>query len=49
MKSITVENTDTETVIEGVREGDMFSVSTSYLPEGGLEILDALPVEYTIR
>ncbi|MDR1130469.1 MAG: DUF4998 domain-containing protein [Prevotellaceae bacterium] len=48
-KSIRIENTDTETLIEGVREGDVFSVSSSYLPEGGLDIMDAPPVEYTIR
>jgi hypothetical protein len=48
-KSIRVENTDTETVLEGAREGDAFSVSSSYLPEGGLDIMDAPPVEYTIR
>jgi hypothetical protein len=48
-RSIPVENTETKTVIEGVREGDTFSISTSYLPDRGLDILDALPIEYTIR
>ncbi|MDR0386080.1 MAG: DUF4998 domain-containing protein [Prevotellaceae bacterium] len=48
-KSIRIENTDTQTEIEGVREGDTFSIFSSYLPEGGLDILDASPVEYTIR
>jgi hypothetical protein len=48
-KSICVENTDTLTEIEGVREGDTFSISTSYLPGGGLDTLDALPIEYTVR
>ncbi|MDR3266197.1 MAG: DUF4998 domain-containing protein [Tannerella sp.] len=48
-KSVTVENTDTQTVIEGVAEDDVFSISTAYLPEGCLDILDAVPVEYTIR
>jgi hypothetical protein len=48
-KSIRIENTDTETVLEGAREGDVFSISSSYFPEGGLDIMDAPPVEYTIR
>jgi hypothetical protein len=48
-KSVRVENTDTQTLLEGTREGDIFSVSTSYLPDGGLDILDALPIEYTVR
>jgi hypothetical protein len=48
-KSIRVENTDTKTEIDGVREGDTFSITTSYLPEGGLDILESLPVEYTVR
>jgi hypothetical protein len=48
-RSVRVENTDTHTLLEGAREGDTFSISTSYLPEGGLDILDALPIEYTIR
>jgi hypothetical protein len=47
-KEIHVENPDMETVINGVKEGDTFSVSTSYLPNGGLDILDALPTEYTV-
>jgi hypothetical protein len=47
-RSARVENTDTQTVIEGVRRGDIFSISTSYFPEGGLDTLDALPVEYTV-
>jgi hypothetical protein len=48
-RSLVVENSDTQTVIEGVEEDDVFSISTAYLPEGGLDILDAVPVEYTIR
>jgi hypothetical protein len=48
-KSVPIENAATNTVINGVREGDSFSVSTSYLPNGGLDILDALPKKYTIR
>jgi hypothetical protein len=48
-KNVRIENADMQTVIEGVREGDIFSISTSYLPDGGLDILDALPIEYTIR
>jgi hypothetical protein len=48
-QSIRVENTIPETVLEGAREGDVFSVSSAYLPEGGLDIMDAPPVEYTIR
>jgi hypothetical protein len=48
-RSVRVENTATNTVIDGVRPGDTFSVSTSYLPEGALDILSALPIEYTIR
>jgi hypothetical protein len=49
-KSIRVENTDVETPVEGVvREGDTFSISTSYLPSGGLDILDAPRIEYIIR
>jgi hypothetical protein len=48
-KSIHVENEDDETLLEGAREGDIFIVSTSYLPDGALDILDALPVEYTLR
>jgi hypothetical protein len=49
-KSIRVDDGGyTETVLEGAREGDVFSISSSYLPEGGLDIMDAPPVEYTIR
>jgi hypothetical protein len=48
-KSIHIEITDVKTPLEGAREGDTFSVSTSYLPEGALDILDALPIEYTLR
>jgi hypothetical protein len=47
-KSVRVENANTKTEIDGVREGDTFSITTSYLPAGGLDILESLPVEYTI-
>jgi hypothetical protein len=47
-KNLRIENAETETTIEGVKKGDTFSVSTSYLPNGGLDVMDALPVEYTI-
>jgi hypothetical protein len=49
-RSIQVENSDITKDIEGVvRAGDVFSVSTSYLPNGGLDVMSALPIEYTIR
>jgi hypothetical protein len=49
-KNVRVENADEhKMVIEGiVKEGDTFSITTSYLPTGGLDILESLPVEYTI-
>jgi hypothetical protein len=47
-KSIRVEIEDTRTVIEGVRKGDSFSISTTYLPAGGLDNLESQPVEYVI-
>ena len=48
-KSIRIENEDTQTVIEGVRKGDTYSVSTTYLPAGGLDELESSRVEYTIE
>ena len=48
-KSIRVEIADTQTVIEDVREGDSFSISTTYLPDGGLDELESSRVEYAIE
>jgi hypothetical protein len=48
-KSIRVENADTQTVIEGVREGDTYSVSTTYLPVGGLDELESQKRDYTVE
>jgi hypothetical protein len=47
-QSIRIENTDTVTVIDDVNESSEFSISTSYLPEGGLDVLNASPVTYTV-
>ncbi|MDR1594597.1 MAG: DUF4998 domain-containing protein [Prevotellaceae bacterium] len=48
-KSVRVENSDTKTEISGIREGDTFSITTSYMPEGGLDILESSALEYTIK
>jgi hypothetical protein len=48
-RSVRVENDENEKTLEGVRQGDKYSISTSYLPNGGLDILDALPSEYTVE
>jgi hypothetical protein len=48
---IHVENTDTETIISvgQILVGDSLSVVTSYLPEGGIDIVDAIPKKYAVK
>jgi hypothetical protein len=47
-KALRVENADTETTLSGAKSGEELSVTTSYLPENGLDIVDALPKIYTL-
>jgi hypothetical protein len=47
-KSIRVENDVDKTEILDI-DGDTFSITTSYLPDGGLDILETLPAEYIIK
>ncbi|MDR0386234.1 MAG: DUF4998 domain-containing protein [Prevotellaceae bacterium] len=46
-----VENTDTKTVIVvgQILPGDSLSVVTSYLPEDGIDIVDAIPKKYAVK
>lgn len=49
MKSVRVENDDTETVLTGLKTGDIISIVTTHLPtDDALETLDALPKEYAM-
>ncbi|MGV8090382.1 MAG: DUF4998 domain-containing protein [Mangrovibacterium sp.] len=48
-RNIRVENADTETALAGTNPGETFSVITSHLPAGSLDIFDALPREYVIK
>lgn len=47
-QTVRVENNDTQTILSGLDTGDKIDVVTTYLPEGALETLDALPREYTM-
>jgi hypothetical protein len=47
-KTVRVENEDTETVLSGIRLGDPLRVISTHLPEGGIDLLDALPKVYTL-
>jgi hypothetical protein len=47
-KTVRVENGDTETPLPGAKSGEELSVVTSYLPENGLDVVDALPKVYTL-
>jgi hypothetical protein len=47
--TVRVENRDEQTIISGVQEGDKFSLNTTFLPEGGFDRVDALPMEYTLK
>jgi hypothetical protein len=47
-KTMRIENDDSHTVLSNIREGDSFSIVTTYLPEGGFETLDALQGDFTI-
>lgn len=46
-KEVRVENDDTETILPGVRVGDVISVSSIYLPEGALDELASNARSYT--
>lgn len=48
-KTVTVSNEDSQTVIENVRAGDIFSVITTYLPNNGIDTIDTLPIEYIVQ
>jgi hypothetical protein len=47
-KTVRVENEDTETVLSGIRLGDPLRLISTHLPEGGIDLLDALPRVYTL-
>jgi hypothetical protein len=47
-KTVSVDNSDTETILSGVRSGERFFVVSSHLPAGSLDTLDAQPREYII-
>jgi hypothetical protein len=47
-KTVRVENSESVTAIPNVRQSDVFSVVTTYLPEESFETFDALPTDYTI-
>jgi hypothetical protein len=46
--TVRVENSATQTVIPNVQSGDNFTVITTFLPEGYLDLMDALPQEYIV-
>jgi hypothetical protein len=48
IKSLIVANDVELTLIPNVKAGDIFSVVTTFLPENGMDSVDALPIEYTI-
>jgi hypothetical protein len=48
-KTVLIDNDDTQTVLENVCAGDKFYVTTTYLPAGGIDVIDALPMEYTVQ
>ncbi|WP_449048876.1 DUF4998 domain-containing protein [Parapedobacter sp.] len=47
-KSIQVANDETQTVLTGLKTGDIIGVSTTHMPEKALEPLNALVREYTM-
>jgi hypothetical protein len=47
-KSVVVANESTQTLLPGIRAGDTFSVISTFLPENGLDMIDASPREYTL-
>jgi molybdopterin-binding protein len=47
-KTVTVDNSDTATILSKVKSGEKFFVISSHLPKGSLDTFDALPREYTI-
>jgi hypothetical protein len=48
-RTLRVENEDTETELSGAKSGEPLSVTTSYLPANGIDIVDALPKIYTLQ
>jgi hypothetical protein len=48
-RTLRVKNEDTETVLPGAKSGEPLSVTTSYLPANGIDIVDALPKIYTLQ
>src|SRR3546814_435073 len=47
-QSVRVANNETETILTGLKTGDVIGVSTTHMPENALEPLDALVREYTL-
>jgi hypothetical protein len=47
-KTVSVDNSETNTTLTGVKSGEKFFVISSHLPAGSLDILEALPREYTV-
>jgi hypothetical protein len=47
-KNVVATNEDAQTVISGIRNGDTFSVISTFLPENGMDSVDANPTDYTI-
>ncbi|MDR3246042.1 MAG: DUF4998 domain-containing protein [Prevotellaceae bacterium] len=47
-QEVEVENGATETALSGARQGEELSVTTSYLPVNGLDVVEALPKIYTL-
>lgn len=47
-KAIRIENDDTETQLSHVSPGDVIEVTSTHLPNNGLDRIDALPKEYSI-
>lgn len=43
-----VPNNENETVIDGLSSGDVLTVYTTYLPDGGLDMMDSPKREYTL-
>jgi hypothetical protein len=48
-KSAVVSNEDTQTLIKGIRLGDTFSVVSTFLPDNGMDSVDAKSADYTIQ
>jgi hypothetical protein len=47
-KSVRVENDEDTTALPGAKSGETVSITTSYLPVNGLDVVSALPKEYGI-